>query len=108
MSLFKTLFGGSTVSETISLQRQLLDFLPEILSGVEEEFWDGISDAIEEIRQDDSGDIEHRLLAFGVMIQHLTAAMGENAKNKIDAKREELVAKSKMEEEIDLSKVTLQ
>ena len=108
MSLYKTLFGGSTVSETIALQRKLLDSLPEILVDIEDEFWDGLSDAVEEIRGDDSGDIEHRLMAFGLVIQQLTASMTEQVKERLDHKRSELLAESQMAEKIDLSKVTIQ
>ena len=108
MGLFKKMFGGSTVHETIDLQRKLLDSLPEILGDIESEFWDGVSDAVEEIRQDEAGDGEDRLMTFGAVLQQLTTYMGREAQDRIEKKRAEILSESNGVEDIDLSKVTLQ
>mgnify|MGYP003147223316 CR=1 FL=1 len=108
MGLFKKMFGESTVHETIDLQRKLLDSLPEILGDIESEFWDGVADAVEEIRQDESGDVEDRLMTFGAVLQHLTTYMGNEAQVRIEKKRAEILAEFSGTESIDLSKVTLQ
>ena len=97
----KKLLFTATVSQTIEQQKKLLDYLPQILSEVEEEFWDDLYVSIEQCRTAD-GDVEGRLILFGSMLQQACTAMSERATVKIKHRREQILAEMEIDEKVTI------